>query len=106
MERPVPRMITDAIASPTSFISSTQGNSFSCPYFVRVHLPARPDWFTATTLCFNRSFRWYPTQLWLSPAFSLISGMLFFPFSMITIILVLHTSPLLTSLIPDTYALG
>ena len=57
MERPMPRMITDAIASPTSFISSTQGNSFSCPYFVRVHLPARPDWFTATTLCFNRSFR-------------------------------------------------
>src|SRR5947208_2945765 len=48
MERPMPRMITDAIASPTSFISSTQGNSFSCPYFVTPndrssHIQLRPD---------------------------------------------------------------
>src|SRR5207244_11393621 len=37
--------------------AKNQENSFSCPYFVRAHLPARPDFDTVTTLCFKRSLR-------------------------------------------------
>src|SRR2546421_6241362 len=58
IERPIPRIVTATIASAMSFIlHPSQENSFSCPYFVRVHLPVRPDCATATTRCLKRSFR-------------------------------------------------